>query len=229
MLKKYFLLISFLFAAALVKAQVDVNYTQYAIGAGVSYIRGYTNLNLQDNHFAENVNFTYYLTGYIPITAEIQKGTLSGGSVVLDPYNRQYTNNYLAALVHGDFQAGQIIDQDDFFSNILKNFYLGIGVGVVSDNDKVQRTAITDPTYVFPGKDQSLNLMVPLRGGYEFKIMNDFGEPFIRISISYEHNIVFGQGLDGYADPPGHFKNNNYDQYRQISFGIKFDFGSRGQ
>jgi hypothetical protein len=223
-LKKHVLFFILFFAAITSRAQVDVNYTQFAVGAGASYIRGYTNLNIQQNHFAENVNFTYYYTGYIPITAEIQSGTLSGGSVTLDPYGRQYTNNYLAMILHGDFQFGQITDPDNFF----KDFYVGTGVGVISDNDKVQRTSPADPGYVFPGKDQSLNLMVPLRVGYEYKILNSFDEPFIRLSISYEHNVVFGQGLDGYDDPSSKFKHNFPAQYRQISFGIKFDFGSRG-
>lgn len=222
-MKKYILAISFLFGAIVSKAQTDVNYKQYAIGFGASSVRGYTNLNIQQNHFAENVNFTYYYSAYIPITAEVQSGTLSGGSLTLDPAGRVYTNNYIAFMVHGDFQFGQITDPDNPFAN----FYAGTGLGLMSDNDKVQRTSIYDPTYVFPGKDQSLNLMVPLRVGYEFKFLNSFGEPAVRLNVGYEHNFVFGQGLDGYNDPPTHFKHNAIAQYRQISIGIKFDFGSR--
>jgi hypothetical protein len=230
--KKVFLFFSFSIAALTAKAQADFNYKKFAIGTGISYIHGYTSLNKQDNHFAENVSFNYYYTPYIPLAIELQKGTLSGGglTVNLDPYGRQYTNNYLAVIVHGDFQLGQIIDsQGDASLDILKGFYAGTGIGLISDNDKVQRTNVilaNGPlTYVFPGVDQSINVMVPMRVGYEYKITNSFDEPFIRVIISYEHNLVFGQGLDGYGDPSSHFKHNFLNQYRQISFGIRFDFG----
>jgi hypothetical protein len=226
--KKCILIVFLLFGTFLSKAQVEYNYKQYAIGVGASSIHGYTNLNQQDNHFAENINFTYYCSPYIPLTAEIQSGTLSGGSIITDPSKRQYTNNYLAFIFHGDFQLGQIIDNTNI-SNIAKNVYVGTGLGLISDNDKVQRVSLNDPTYTFPGKDKSINLMIPLRIGYEFKIFNQFNEPYIRINIGYEHNIVFGQGLDGYNDSATHFKNNAPDQYRQISLGIKYDFGNRTQ
>ena len=107
--------------------------------------------------------------------------------------------------------------------------YAGLGVGLINDNCTTQRTNIIAAngslSYVFPGVDKSTNLMVPVRIGYEYKITNDFDEPIMRVFVSYEHNFVFGEGLDGYDDPASHFKNNSLDQYRQITFGIKFDFG----
>lgn len=220
-----------MFTVFSLKAQVDVNYTQYGIGGGVSSVRGYTNLNTQFDHFAQYANFTYYYTGYIPLSFEVQKGVLSGGGVTIDPYGRAYTDNYLSFGIRGDFQLGQIIDQDDLFSTLAKGFYSGTGVGYIINKDNVQRTNVilaNGPlTYVFPGSDNSASIVVPLRFGYEIRIMNSFNEPFIRIDIGYVQNIVFGKGLDGYDDPAGHFKNNAPDQYRQISLGIKFDFGSR--
>jgi hypothetical protein len=228
-LKKYFLFIFLLFAAITSRAQYDYtsyNYTQYAVGVGASYIRGYTNLNQQDNHTSQSATFTYYYTGYIPLTAEIQSGTLSGGNLITDASNRFYINHYIALIFHGDFQLGQIMDDNEgVFLDFMKNFYAGTGFGFVANNNKVQRIAISDPTYVFPGKDQSINLMVPIRAGYEYKFYNRYNEPSVRIYAEYEHNLVFGEGLDGYDDPPNHFKNNNLNQYRQISIGIKYDFG----
>jgi hypothetical protein len=239
-LKKFTLFLFLVLAAITSKAQFgEENSNKFGIGFGVSYEKGYTNVTRQDNHIAENINFSYYpLGGYIPFTFEIQKGTLSGGglTVDLDKYGRQYTNNYLAGILHGDFQAGYLLEGSDASMDILKGFYMGTGVGLVKDNDKVQRTnvipangAVTGPNvYVFPGVDNAMSLMVPLRIGYEYKINDSFGAPFLRISISYEHNIVFGKGLDGYDDPASKFKNNVPDQYRQISFGIKYDFGGSG-
>ena len=229
-MKRYIIFIFLVFFSIALKAQdfSDYNYSQFAIGGGFSYIRGYTNLNEQANHLAANVNLTYYLSPYIPVAAELQAGRLSGGSIVTDPYQRAYTNNYAALMVHADIQLGQLINyRYSDFLDALRGFYIGSGVGYIDDNNKVQRTAISDPSYVFPGTDHSIDLMVPLRFGYEFKFFDSFDLPAFRITISYEHNLVFGEGLDGYDDPSSRFKNNNIDQYRQISIGFKYDFGSR--
>jgi hypothetical protein len=236
MLKKLILLLLCSFATLLAWAQSGVgSYSPFSIGAGASYIKGFTNINRQDNHIAENINFSYYpISSYLPITLELQKGTLSGGglTVDLDKYGRKYTNNYFAAMIHADFQFGFVGDDDDASLAIFNGLYLGTGIGLINDNCTTQRTNVIATNgsldYVFPGVDKSTNEIVPIRIGYEFRIKNSFGEPFLRFSISYEHNLVFGEGLDGYDDPSKNFKNNSVDQYRQISFGIKYDFGGTG-
>lgn len=65
-----------------------------------------------------------------------------------------------------------------------------------------------------------------LRIGYEIKLFNPYGEPFIRIGIGYEHSLVFGGGIDGYNDTSKRFKNSALDQYREITVGIKLCFGN---
>jgi hypothetical protein len=236
-LKKLILFFVFAVTATAVKAQMGYNYKEFGIGLDVSYERGYTNLQKQDNHISENINFIYNYSPYIPITAELQFGTLSGGGLTAakDKYGRQYTNSYEAFVVHGDFQLGEVIDYSESdVLTVIKNFYFGSGVGFVFNNNVVQRTNLipaNEPAqgphpYVFPGKDNSINTMVPLRFGYEFKLYNDFEEPYMAIDIGYVHNMVFGEGLDGYDDPSNKFKNNATNQYRQIVVGVKFNFGN---
>jgi hypothetical protein len=238
-LKKLILLFTFAFSAIIVKAQVGYNYKEFAVGLDISYERGYTNVNRQDNNIGENLNFTYNYSPYIPITAELQFGKLSGGGLTpdKDPYGRQYTNQYEGLIVHGDFQMGEIIDYSESdVLNILKNFYIGSGVGIIFNNNTVQRTNIYygenglpylgSSSYVFPGNNTSINITVPLRFGYEFKIYNDYEEPYMAIDIGYVHSLVFGEGLDGYDDPESKFKNNASNQYRQITVGVKFSFGN---
>jgi hypothetical protein len=236
-LKKLILFFVFAFAAMAVKAQEGYNYKEFGIGLDVSYERGYTNVQRQDNHISENINFIYNYSPYIPVTAELQFGTLSGGGTTanLDPHGRMYTNHYEAFVVHADFQLGEAIDYSESdVLNIIKNIYFGSGGGIVFNNNTVQRTN-TIPTlgptsgpnvYVFPGSDNSINLIIPLRFGYEFKIYNDFQEPYMAIDIGYVHNLVFGEGLDGYDDPSNKFKNNATNQYRQITIGVKINFGN---
>jgi hypothetical protein len=68
--------------------------------------------------------------------------------------------------------------------------------------------------------------MIPLRVGYEFKVFDDYNEPSWAIDVTYIHSLAFGEGLDGYNDPPSKFKNNAIDQYRQISIGFTYYFGT---
>lgn len=232
-MKKLILFFVFAFAAIIVKAQAGYNYKEFAIGLDVGYERGYTNINRQDNNLSQSINFIYNYSPYIPITAELQFGKLSGGGLTIDkdPYGRMYVNKYEAFTLHGDFQMGEVIDYSESdVLNVLKNFYFGSGVGIVFNNNTVQRTNVIAANgrldYVFPGDDHSINIIVPLRFGYEFKIYNDYEEPYMAIDIGYVHNLVFGEGLDGYDDPSAKFKNNATNQYRQFVIGVKFSFGN---
>jgi hypothetical protein len=227
-LKKYFLLFVLILSSVIVKAQGDYNFSPYGIGFGVSTIRGYTNVAKQNNTLAANINFTYNYSPYLPITIELQDGRLWGGSRVTDPSGREYENNYIALYVHADLQMGQIIDYDySAFNEAIKNAYIGGGLGFVDDNVQNQRFDVRNPSYGnFPGTDKSINLAIPLRLGYEVKIYNEYDEPCVRIDFEYQHNIVFGEGLDGYDDPPSQFKNQHPDQYREISVVFKYNFGT---
>ena len=233
LLKKNFLLFVLIFSSIIAKAQGDYNFMPFGIGGGAGIIRGYTNVAKQNNNIAGNINFTYYESPYLPIELEVQKGRLTGGSVSEDRDGRQFENNYIAAYVHFDLQLGQVINY--YYSDInqvLKNVYFGAGVGFVNDNVKNQRVQVPDKPfigspggYIFPGSDHSIDFSIPLRAGYEFKFYNEYDEPFMAIDISYTHTYVFAEGLDGYNDPPNHFKNNNPDQYRQVGLTVKYNFG----
>jgi len=232
-LKRYILLIALVISAVAANAQAGYNYYQFGVGFGASYERGYTNIPKQSQNFTGQIFGTYNFNPYIPMELELQRGNLSGGGLTVDKdrYGRQFTNNFLALYMHADVQLGAFIDyENDWFLNAVKGFYAGTGIGLVSNNNKVQRTNVilanggTD--YVFPGKDKSINFSIPLRVGYEFKIYDSYAEPGWAIDVGYVHNIVFGEGLDGYDDPTSKFKNNATNQYRQFTIGFKYFFGT---
>jgi hypothetical protein len=233
-LRKLILFFALVFAEVSVKAQDSYNYSQYGVGFFASYNYPYADLKKANNGKTFNITGYYNLTPYVPIGLEVQFGDLSGGSIVTDISKRQYDNNYKAVILHGDYALGEMIDYEgNFFLDVVKDFYMGTGVGVISNNMAfIQRTNLIPSTvfpvgtYTFPGKNSSLNLIVPVRFGYEYKIYNAYGEPFIGLNIGYTHNLTWGEGLDGYTDPPKGFKNNSQDQYRQIVVGIKINFGS---
>ncbi len=233
-MKKYILLFTAILLASAARAQSGYNYQEWGIGAGAFYERGYTNITYQVSHVGFDAFAVYNYNPYLPVEFEIQKGMLSGGGLgpgntidpTLDPFGREYTNNYVAAIVHADFQLGGAIDYEgSWFLNAVKNFYAGTGLGLISNSNKVQRTSVVEPSYVFPGENSSIDFMLPLRVGYEFKIFDEYNEPSMAIEVGYIHTIAFGEGLDGYDDPSSKFKNNALDQYRQIEISFKYYFG----
>jgi hypothetical protein len=224
-LRKLILFIVLVFAASSSFAQDAYNYSEMGIGffGGVNY--PYVDLKKANQGKSFDIVGYYNLSPYVPLGFEIQVGELSGGSVITDPSTRQYDNQYKAIIVHGDYSLGEIIDyENSVFGSIIKDLYGGTGFGVIVNHMKfIQR--VQAGGYVFPGKDNSMSLVVPLRLGYEFKFYNAYGDPFMGLNIQYIHNITFNEELDGYTDPPSHFKNNSPDQYRQIQIGLKFNFG----
>lgn len=229
-MKKYILFTVLTLAFYNGKAQGNLNFARYGIGVSASLNRPYADLRKQDNGKSYAITANYFYTPYVPIGLEFQFGTLSGGGLPasVDKDTRMFKNNYKALLVHMDVQLGELINyQRSGLLDILKNFYGGLGIGAVSNSVTTNRYSLIDPTYRFPGEDKSVNLSIPLRFGYEFKIYNAYDQPNVRIDIGYQHNIVFGEGLDGYNDPPTKFKNNAVDQYRQITIGLKINFAGQ--
>ncbi|MEB0260849.1 MULTISPECIES: hypothetical protein [unclassified Mucilaginibacter] len=229
-MKKYLLFIVLALAFFKGKAQGSLNYATYGIGVSASLNHPYADLKKEYDNKSFAVTFNYFYTPYVPIGLEFQLGKLSGGGTDLkiDKDGRQFVNNYKALILHIDVQAGEVINyQGSTVLNVLKNFYLGAGIGGIANSVVTQRTSVIDPTYTFPGKDNGINLIVPLRFGYEFKFYNEYDQPNVRLDIGYQHNLTFGEGLDGYADPSTKFKNNALDQYRQITVGIKVNFGGQ--
>lgn len=223
-MKKLILFISLFVCAATAKAQY--NYSEWGFGGGYSIVRPYSDLAQNNKDKSFNVDLYYNYSPYLPFALEVQKGRLSGGNDLTDPSHRYFTNNFLSISVHADLQLGEIIDYDNnFFLQLCKGLYLGTGVGGSFNNVAVRRYAVDDPTYRFPGKDRSLNLLVPIRFGYEVKIYNYDDEPFMSISVGYVHNLTFSEGMDGYDDPSNHFKNNAQDMFSQITVGLKFNIG----
>jgi hypothetical protein len=231
-LRKLILVFILIAATLSLKAQDSYNYNIYGIGIYANSLRPYDDLKIANYTYSVTVAGYYNLSPYVPLGAEIQVGSISGGSIVNDFNKRQYNNHYKALVFHGDIALGQIVDYSySLFWSIAKDFYVGSGAGFIyNDMAFIQRTNL-NPTgypvggYTFPGSNASLNFMVPIRIGYEYKIYNDFGEPYMGINVGYIHNFTFGEGLDGYTDPPDRFRNNSPDQYRQIFIGIKFNFG----
>ncbi|HEY9197656.1 MAG TPA: hypothetical protein VIM77_15375 [Mucilaginibacter sp.] len=223
-----------------VKAQSGFNYYEFGVGFGASYGKAEADLNKQDYNPAFNLNFVYNYSPFLPITAELQKGTFSGGGPARsqDKYGRYFTNNYLSFHIHADLQAGEIIDYaDSWVLDRLKGLYLGTGFGFIfnkmSNIERFNRFPENGPVYPdplshigFEGKDSGMNLIIPIRLGYEFKIYDSYDQPRYGIDIGLQHYFDIGEGLDGYNDDSNKFKNNAMDQYTFVTIGFKYNFGN---
>jgi hypothetical protein len=239
-LKKYILFFVLVFAVVTTKAQSGFNYYEWGAGVGASYGKAEADLKKQDFHPAFNLNFVYNYSPFLPITAELQKGTFSGGGALKSQDNsgRYFTNQYYSLNIHADLQLGEITDySDSWLLDRFKGLYLGTGIGFIFNKmTSIERfNRFPENGVVFPdpnshegfqGKDQGVNLIIPIRLGYEFKIYDDYDQPRYGIDIGLQHYFALGEGIDGYNDPPAKFKNNAADQYTYVTIGFKYNFGN---
>ncbi|RKR81382.1 hypothetical protein BDD43_1528 [Mucilaginibacter gracilis] len=144
----------------------------------------------------------------------------------VDPYRRYFTNNYQSISLHGDVQLGEFLDYENggFLNKVLRNVYVGTGIGMIYNNIVQINRYNNDSTRVYGVIDKSNNVFIPVRLGYQFKIYNAYDEPFILVETGYQMNYVFGYGLDGYADPD--FTSRNFERFGGFHIGLKFNFGN---
>jgi hypothetical protein len=202
--KRCILLLLFIVVNRLALAQNGFDYHQFSLGVGYGTTIASGNTDTKVDKTAFNLNLNYNATPYFTYTIESQIGTLAGGSPY-DYYARAFTNHYFALIAHADLQLGELIDYEHNGAlNGLKNVYIGTGVGVLAN-------VITDIQLAIPpvlssnGSDiysflpASINILVPLRLGYELKIFNNYDMPRYRLDLGYAFNTAFGKGLDGYT------------------------------
>jgi hypothetical protein len=228
-LKKIIFILFLTISTITASAQGSYNFREWGIGIEGGGVKPFVDLKNTDFGYSGAASLIYNYSPYVPVALEFQMGRLSGGgnSVEEDQHTRKFVNNYKAVFLHFDVQLGEFLDySNSTVNNLLKGFYVGSGGGFVFNNNKVNRYSLTNIGYMFPGKDKSTNGAIPLRFGYEFKIYDGYDEPSLRIDIGYRHYLVFGEGLDGYADPSAKFKNNAVDQFAQLTLGIKYSFGN---
>lgn len=227
-MKKIILILALTVTAISARAQAYYNFREWGVGVEAGGTKSFVDLAKTDISYSASASLIYNYSPYVPIALEFQVGRLSGGgtSVQEDEHTRSFVNNYKAIFIHADVQLGELLDySDNTFNNLVKGFYLGSGGGLVFNNNKTNRYSLNNIGYRFPGEDKTINGAIPLRIGYEFKIYDYYGEPTLRLDIGYRHYLVFGEGLDGYADPQEKFKNNAVDQYAQFTLGLKYNFG----
>ena len=144
-----------------------------------------------------------------------------------DPYHLSYFNDFQMINVHADVQLGEFMDyaSDNMINKIVRNIYVGTGIGMVFNSISGNNNRLTpDSTYYIGGSDNSQNVVIPLRFGYQFKLYNNYDMPSVLIELGYQHNWVLGYGLDGFADPL--VLTHRFEQFSGFHVGVKFNFGN---
>lgn len=211
-------------------ASAQSNFYKMTIGAGAGITQSFADVAKHDYGLAAYGAFDYYFTPFLSLGLEGQMGEINGGDVYTDPNSRQFINQYKTFTLNGKVYMGSLIDyQRSGFSNAIKGLYAGAGVGVVMNKMRfIVREKPDGSGYIFPGKDSSKDLLVPLNLGIAFNFMDRYGYYKYSLNFNYQANITLGEGLDGYDDSPLRFKSGSPDVYTYFSVGLKYHFGSLG-
>jgi hypothetical protein len=217
--KLIFILFIGSFTAA--RAQVGYNYAQYDFGLSGAVNTAYTDFAKSGSGHAAQVHFTYNYSPFINYIAEVQIGGLNGSDLtgVIPGSMLSFTNDYSMISFRAQLQMGEIMDYSKSqFSNFFKNIYVSTGVGVIYTDVKNYDTG------QLSAESKSSNVFIPLKAGYEFKLLNSYNEPWAKIDFGYQFNYVFSDNLDG-VTPVNNQSSKKYDAMSQIVVGLKFPIG----
>ena len=234
-LKKIFLFY-FFFGCVNASAQ-QFNFKRYGIGLSTGVTHAFT--DVPEMKIAPSIVLTadYFITPFVSTYLDLQFGNIKGGSKEVDfanlpnKHGREFSNSYLSATLNTRLALGQLVYyEDNRIVNAIKGLYLGLGVGLIQNNVKnVRVQPLVQPNqtvgYVFPGVNNSTNVTVPLNVGINFEIKDSWSETRYILGVNYQSNLTFGEGLDGYNDPPEIFENNGFDMYNMGTISFKYCFG----
>ncbi len=225
--------ISFLTLFFCMTAMAQSNFHKLSIGAGYGVTQSFTDVQEHALGFAGYGTADYFLTPFLSLGGEFQMGQIRGGDIYNDPNEREFINSYMTGSINGKLYLGALIDFNrSEFANAVKWFYIGGGAGLIKND--VNRVVVKPSTrntanpYIFPGKDKSTDLIIPLTTGINYYFPDRSGRPKIGINLNYQVNLSLGEGMDGYDDSPIKFENGNPDVYTYLSFGFRYNFGLLG-
>ncbi len=195
---------------------------EFLVGANVVY----ADLDTKRSKATVSANLDYYFTPYANLGFNLQTGNLTGGSSSSDPHQRYFVNNYKAISLNTKLFLGNFfpLTENETLA-ALKNFYVGPGFGIIKN--KMTNIIRQKPgsSYIFPGKDESLNTLLSFNTGLYIPLKDYAGDSIFAVHFNFQSNFTFGEGLDGYDDPKTKFKNTGIDVYNVISFGLRYSFG----
>jgi len=220
-LKKITLLLSLLTFSIFGFAQT--NFYKLGIGAGAGGTLAFADLEKKTIAFAAYTTIDYYITPYLSLGLEGQKGELAGGDILFDANNRQFINSYITGTINLKLSVGEFIPDYQRkipFYNFLSGVYGGVGLGVIKN--KISNVRYYGENY-YPGEDTSTEEIIPLNLGFNVNFSDQWGYNRYGINVNLQTTFDFGEGLDGYTPTKG-----KSDIYSFFSVGLKYRFGFMG-
>jgi len=181
-----------IFIAHGLKAQNQ--FRQFTLGAGAGFVKTYASNPAIPITSALNWNLCYYPLSFFNIELEGQIGTLAGVTAGNSPIS--FHNRYQAAIITTNMQMGIFFNKSsDPALLFLKKFYVGIGFGLV--HNRITNTPNVDYYY------HNIIPLLPLKAGYEFDLLGNYGAPILKMDLSGSFNSTVGKGLYGnYGSSP---------------------------
>ncbi|WP_207426591.1 outer membrane beta-barrel protein [Pedobacter sp. SYSU D00535] len=216
-MKKNFTLLLLFLSAAIANAQAIRPFSAIDLGAGLSMNTATGDAETFRRTQSFHLNLSYNIDPYLNAIAEVQSGSLAGGDSLRTITGRQFLNRFNALNLRGQLQLGMFLPYSkDPITNLAKNIYTGVGIGMIMNNiTDVNRRSSAHPDFFSGGVNRSMNVFVPVRLGYEFKIQDAYRETRMKIDLAYTHNFVLGDEVDGFT--VGRYK----DAISQLTLGFK--------
>ena len=225
-------LVFFLVASFIVTdAFSQYNFHRFSVGLSGGPNQPFSDVSRNKMGAAITLNSDFYFTPFVVGGVEGQIGKLRGGDRVLDPHLREFENSYKTLLFTGKFALGQLLNYNRrSILNTFKGLYIGSGAGFMFNNMSFVTRIKPDGmnNYTFPGDDSGVNLVIPATAGISFNFVDGWDETRYILSAGYQMNLTFGEGMDGFNDPPEKFENNYNDMYSYATLSLKYCFGRKG-
>lgn len=211
-------------------ASAQYNFHRFSLGLGVGPNRPFSDVYTNKMAGAATIYSDFYFTPFVIGGAELQLGQLMGGNRVSDKHLREFKNSYKTLMFTGKVALGQLLNYNRrSILNTFKGVYIGSGAGFLFNNMTfVTRIKPDGSNYEFPGDDSGVNLVIPGTAGIAFNIVDGWDETRYILSVGYQMNLTFGEGMDGFNDPPSKFENNYNDMYSYATINLKYCFGRYG-
>ena len=201
------------------------NFYKFSVGGGAGGTVAFADVANKVVAFAGYGALDYYMTPFVTLGLEVQKGELAGGSILTDRYHRQFINSYVAGAVSVKLQLGEFLTQyqrNNVFLDAIRGGYVGVGFGYI--NNKISNVRYYGNT-VYPGADKSTEGIIPFHLGINFYIPDQWGYNRFVVNLNLQNTIVIGEGLDGYGHSPDGERN---DVFSFASVGLRYNFGPMG-
>jgi len=187
---------------------------QYDLGLTAGTNTSHTDFQNARTSYSFGAHFTYNYTPYLNYIAEFQTGSVKADTIYIPGYS--FLNNYTSIAFRAQLQAGELIDYSQSkLNNVLKNFYVSAGVGVIYTDLQVFNYDLLE------SETKGSTVFIPFKLGYELKLFNSYNEPWAKVDIGYQLFYFTSDNFDGLTS--GKYN----DAFTQLSVGVKFGIGGR--